>query len=97
MEGILRVVCMKTVMIAGVPTSVLAALTTPSTGNQGSYIASLVGEGNPFWAWPTIPPGRVIGADFTDAPLASLDPSENLLLVAGITAAPEDVLTYQAP
>lgn len=91
----MRVVCFKTVMVGGVLTEVLANITTPSTGNQGAYVATLVGAGNPFWAWPSIPSGRVIGADFTDAPIASLDPSENLLLIAGVTANPVDVLTYQ--
>lgn len=91
----MRVVCMKSVMVGGVLTEVLASITTPSTGNQGAYVASLVLAGNPFWAWPSIPSGRVIGADFTEAPLASSDASENLLLIAGITANPADVLTYQ--
>lgn len=95
MENPVRVICMKTVMVGGVPTEVLANVTTPSTGNQGAYIATIVGVGNPFWAWASIPSGRVIAADFTEAPLASADPSENLLAVAAITANPADVLTYQ--
>ena len=95
MEESVRVVCMKTVMVGGVPTEVLANVSTPSTGNQGAYVASIVGAGNPFWAWPSIPSGRVIAADFTEAPIASADASENLLLIAGITANPVDVLTYQ--
>lgn len=95
MENTVRVICMKTVMVGGVLTEVLANVTTPSTGNQGAYVASIVGAGNPFWAWPTIPSGRVIAADFTDAPIASADPAENLLLIAAITANPDDVLTYQ--
>lgn len=95
MEDSVRVVCMKTVMVGGVPTEVLANVTTPPTGNQGAYVASIVGAGNPFWAWASIPSGRVIAADFTDAPIASADPSENLLAISAITTNPEDVLTYQ--
>jgi len=91
----MRVICMKTVNIAGVPTEVLANVTTPSTGNQGSYIATIVGVGNPFWAWPSIPSGRVIAADFTDAPIASADAAENMAAVSAITVNPQDVLTYQ--
>lgn len=73
----------------------LVTATTP-TGDQGVYIKSLVGAGNRFWAWPQIPPGRVIDCDFNDAPICSDDPAENNVLIDSITMNPADVLTYQS-
>lgn len=72
----------------------LVTATTPA-GNQGEYVKALVGPGNRFWAWPVIPPGRVIGADFNDAPVCSEDPAENNVLIDSITVDPASVLTYQ--
>lgn len=72
-------------------------ITTPANGDQGAYVKSIVGVGNPFWMWSSIPPGKIIGADFTDAPLATDDPAVNNALIAAITALPADVLIYQTP
>lgn len=72
----------------------LVVVTTPGGGNQGLYVKSIVGAGNPFWLWPSIPSGTVIGCDFTNAPVCTDDPSQNNALIAAITVAPEDVLTY---
>jgi hypothetical protein len=72
----------------------LVTATTPA-GDQGEYVKSLVGVGNPFWAWPLIPPGRVIGADFSNAPICDADPAVNNVLIGSITVDPADVLTYQ--
>jgi len=72
----------------------LITATTPA-GDQGVYVKSLVGAGNRFWAWPLIPPGKVIGADFNDAPICSDDPAVNNVLIDSITVDPEDVLTIQ--
>lgn len=72
----------------------LVAATTP-IGNQGQFVLSMVKPGNPFWWWPTIPVGKVIGCDFTNAPICASTAAENNTLIAGITTAPEDVLTYE--
>lgn len=67
---------------------------TTASGNQGAHVLSLVGEGNQFWAWNTIPPGRVVACDFTDAPVCTGDATTNNELIYGITVDPADVLTY---
>ena len=74
----------------------LVTATTPA-GNQGAYVLALVGPGNPFWAWPTIPPGRVIGCDFNDAPICAATAEEVNIQIDSITVNPSDVLTQQAP
>lgn len=71
----------------------LVTATTPA-GDQGAYVKQLVGPGNPFWAWPQIPPGRVIGCDFNDAPICSESTEENNVLIDSITVMPADVLTW---
>lgn len=81
-----KVICEKT--INGVSRVVNA--TTPM-GNQGEYVISLVGPGNPFWLWPSIPSGRVIGASFEGAPICTDDPDQNNILIAQITAQPTDL------
>jgi hypothetical protein len=71
----------------------LMVRTTPA-GNQGLFVKILVPEGDPYWLWPTIPSGQVIAADFTGAPLASMDVAVNNANIAAITEDPADVLTY---
>lgn len=68
--------------------------TTP-TGDQGAFVKAAVGVGNAFWAWNAIPAGKVIMADFTDAPICTNDTVENNALIEGIAVEPLDVLTYQ--
>ena len=58
-----KIICEKTVN--GV--TAVRNITTP-TGNQGAYAASIVGVGNPFWWFASIPTGKLIGADFTGLP-----------------------------
>ncbi len=72
----------------------LVTATTPA-GDQGLYVRSLVGPGNPFWAWPQIPSGRVIGCDFNNAPICSEDTNVNNQLIGSVTVDPLTVLTYQ--
>lgn len=72
----------------------LVNATTP-LGNQGSFVLSLVKPGNPFWYWDSIPSGKVIACDFTNAPICGTTSAENNALIATITAQPEDVLTYE--
>jgi len=73
----------------------LVTATTPA-GDQGAYVKALVGVGNPFWAWSTIPPGRVIGCDFNDAPICAETAAEINVQIDSITMNPADVLTYQS-
>jgi hypothetical protein len=69
---------------------------TTATGNQGLYVKTIVGVGNPFWWFTAIPPGTVVGADFTNAPIATADPAQNNALINSISVQPEDVLIYAA-
>lgn len=71
----------------------LAVITTAS-GNQGQWVKSIAKVGNPYWIWPSIPPGTVIAADFSGAPIVDTDPAINNTNIAAITATPADVLTY---
>ena len=89
-----KLVCMK--VISGV--DALRVFTTVS-GAQGSIIKTIVGVGNPYWIWATIPAGTVIAADFTDAPIASADIAVNNANAAPLLATPPSVdpatvLTY---
>lgn len=86
-----KLICSKT--INGV--TAVRNITTAS-GNQGLYVKTIVGVGNPFWWFPSIPPGVVIGADFTNAPICTDDPAVNNQLIASISVQPEDVIVYQA-
>lgn len=83
----------KEILIGGVPTMKLFNVTTPA-GNQGQYVASLC-NGLPFWWFASIPIGKVIGCDFTDAPIATSSSITNNGLIDAITATPNDVLTYE--
>lgn len=89
-----RLVCSKT--LAGV--TAVRVFTTVS-GDQGPIIKQIVGVGNPYWIWNSIPSGKVIGADFTDAPIASADNAVNTANAAPLLATPPsvdpiDVLIY---
>lgn len=79
-------------VINGVNTLVNA---TTASGNQGSIVLTLVKPGNPFWWFPSIPPGKVIACDFSSAPVCANTATENNVLISQITAQPEDVLTYE--
>lgn len=90
MGDIMKLVCQVTI---GGNTS-LQVVTTPA-GNQGLYVRSIVKAGNPFWIWPSVPPGKVIAANFEDAPICTDDIAQNNILISSITTSPEAVLTYQ--
>ena len=76
-----KLVCEKT--IGGV--SAVRVFTTVS-GQQGAVIKQIVGVGNPYWIWNSIPSGTVIGADFTNAPIASADIAANNAAAAPLLA-----------
>lgn len=86
----MKVVCEK--VIAG-QTRLLSGATTPG-GNQAAKVLTIVGAGNPFYAWETVPPGRIIGCDFGPAPICAATAAEVADQIAGIQVSPEDVLTY---
>lgn len=87
-----KVLYVKNVLVDGVPTDKLFNVTTPA-GNQGSYVAALC-NGLPFWWFASIPPGTVIGCDFTGAPTGTSNATTNNTLIAAITVTPGDVLSY---
>lgn len=65
---------------------------TPNATDMGPMVLSVVGAGNPFYAFQSLPmPILVadeIGVDFNGAPLASLDHQTNRVAVAGMYATP---------
>lgn len=78
--------------------TVLVNATTPA-GNQGAFVLQMVkgkSVDDKFWYWPSIPAGQVIGCDFTNAPVIpdGATAADVNTIIAGITASPEDVLTY---
>lgn len=87
----MKLICEKT--INGV--TAVRSFTTPAIGDQGVFVRSIAGPGNPFWMWASVPPGVIIGADFTEAPICTDSPATNRQLIAAITATPEEVLVYQ--
>lgn len=68
---------------------------TTVAGDQGLRVKQLVPDGSPYWAWPSVPSGRVIACDFTNAPLCSQDIAVNNANIGNITIDPMDVLTYE--
>ncbi len=81
-----KLVCEKT--LGGV--TAVRVFTTVS-GSQGAIIKQIVGVGNPYWIWNSIPSGTVIGADFTSAPIADTDVSVNNTNAAPLLAPPPSV------
>lgn len=73
---------------------ILRSITTAS-GVAPALVKTVPGVGKPFWYWASIPAGTVIGADFTNAPVASSDTATNAASIAAITAQPADVLIYE--
>lgn len=84
-------------------------LTTTTPGNQGTRIATTVGAGNRFWAWPSISPAPTTlltdikfdnGVTYSwglGAPTASADANVNLAILAELaTSGPTtaSVLTF---
>ncbi len=68
---------------------------TMASGNQGAYVLTLVKPGNPFWWFNSIPSGKIIACDFTNAPICGNTAAENNALIEAITTLPEAVLTYE--
>lgn len=90
-----KLICEKT--ISGV--TAVRSFTT-AYGDQGPIIKTIVGVGNPYWIWSSIPAGKVIGADFTNAPICSSDVAVNTANAAPLLADPPsvdpmDVLIYE--
>lgn len=70
---------------------------TTAAGVVGTLVKTTPGVGKPFWYWPTLPAGKIIGADFTNAPIASEDAATNNAAAAGITTPADAVLIFDAP
>ena len=82
------------VVVNGVET--LRSLTTIE-GAVPTLVKTTPGIGKPFWYWASIPAGKVVAADMTNAPIASGDTAANVASMAAITALPQDVLVYNPP
>ena len=71
--------------------------TMPNNVDMGPAIVTTVGAGNPYWAFgpgqlPTaILVADVLGADFSEAPLANADYQTNRNNYAGLVASPPTV------
>lgn len=72
----------------------LRVITTPNSAVVADLVKRYPGVGKPWWYWPSIPAGTVIGADFEGAPIASSNSVENAEALAAITATPEEKLIY---
>lgn len=68
---------------------------TTAQGVVGALVKTTPGVGKPFWYWDSIPAGKIIACDFTNAPIATNDTAANNGLAAGITELPANVLTYE--
>lgn len=75
----------------------LAVITTANNLNVGNFVKQRPGIGKPFWYWPSIPSGKVVACDFSNAPIVTADTAANNAAIAAITTLPEDVLTYETP
>ena len=76
--------------------TVLRSVTT-APGTAAALVKTLPGVGKPYWYWNSVPVGVIIAADFTNAPIATSSTSANQTAINGITATPQDVLTYEDP
>lgn len=74
--------------------SVIRSYTT-AAGTAAAFVKVKPGPGKPFWCWPSVPVGTIIGCDFSAAPIATSTTSTNQALIDGISTLPEDVLTYE--
>jgi hypothetical protein len=74
--------------------AVVKVVTTAANADIGSFVRTMPGIGKPFWYWPSIPSGTVVGADFTDAPVVVNDIATNNAAKDAITVDPTDVLIY---
>jgi hypothetical protein len=86
-----KLICEKT--INGV--TAVRNITTPAVGNQGSYVKTIVGAGNPFLLFPIDHGRKRDRRRFHERPICSDDVAANNAAIASISANPADVLTYQ--
>lgn len=77
----------------------LLNVTTPSGGLnvQAYYVKAMVPNGAPFWWFATIPVGKIVGCDFTSAPLKATTTAEIMGQIEAIDADPAVVLSYDPP
>jgi hypothetical protein len=66
---------------------------TAATNLEATFV-KVKCNGKPFYCWPSIPAGQVIGCDFTGAPVGTGSVPTNQALIDAITADPAVVLTY---
>lgn len=68
---------------------------TTAAGTAAAFVKIRPGPGNPFWCWPSVPAGTIVGCDFTNAPIATNNTTTNQGLIDAITTQPIDVLVYE--
>lgn len=86
-----KVICEETVN----GESIIRSFTTPSILAAAALVRTRPGVGNPYWCWPSVPPGTIVAVDFTNAPLATGSTGDNMDLISAITATPAEKLTYE--
>ena len=71
---------------------------TVVNGVEAYFVKVHPGPGKPFWCWPSIQTGKIIGCDFTYAPFTTDNVAQNQASIGAITTQPAEVLIYeQAP
>lgn len=73
----------------------LVVLTTANGADHGELVLNRPGVGKPYWIFNSIPDGKVVACDFTDAPLVVEDIATNNANIAAMPATPPaGLLTY---
>lgn len=80
----MRLVC--GVMIDG-EEQTKSVTTVSGLDQNAAFVRTLPGIGKPFYMFNSLP-GKVVGADFEEAPLVTADISENKRIIEGMLAAP---------
>lgn len=89
----LKIVC--EVNVGGVDQ--IAVITTAPNMDPGTFVKNIRPKpGKPFFAFNSVPPGKVVGADFSTAPIVSADIAVNNAAIADMLANPPvDVLFFE--
>lgn len=72
----------------------LAKLLVATNADPGVAVKVRPGLGKEYWAFPSLPSGTLVSADFTGAPIVNSDVSVNNANIMAIAVTPEDVLTF---
>lgn len=87
----MKLIC--TVKKRGVDT--FGVITTADNTNHAEFVKNAVGVGKPYLLFATLPDGNPSGADFSAAPICSVDVAVNQTEIDAMLASPPwDALTY---